>query len=237
VVKVNHAPVANAGANVAGVEGTAVHFDGSASSDLDGDALTYSWTFGDGSAPETGAQPSHTYADNGTYTVTLTVSDGALTGSAVTTATIANVAPLLSALPDAALTDENYVANGSFTDPGADSWTATVDYGDGSGGQPLALTGKAFTLDHAYRLSGRFTVTVSVADDDGGVGSAQARVSVQLNRAPVANAGPGVSGFEGTAVQFDGRGFRGSRRRRPDVFMDLRRRLVGQRLDAQPRIR
>ena len=206
VVKVNHAPVANAGANVAGVEGTAVHFDGSASSDLDGDALTYTWTFGDGSAPETGAQASHTYADNGSYTVTLMVSDGALTGSAVTTATIANVAPLVSAIPDATLTGENYVANGSFTDPGADSWTGMVDYGDGSGAQALPLNGKTFTLDHAYRASGTFTVTVSVADDDGGVGSAQARVSVQLNRAPVANAGSPGAGSEGTAVQFDGRG-------------------------------
>ena len=205
-VKVNRPPVANAGPSVAGFEGAAVQFDGTGSSDPDGDVLTYTWTFGDGSAPETGAQPSHTYADNGSYTVTLTVSDGALQASAVTTALIANVAPLVSAIPDAALTGENYLANGSFTDPGADSWTATVDYGDGSGVQQLALVGKTFTLDHAYRASGTFTVTVSVADDDGGVGSSHASVTVQLNHAPVANAGPGVSGFEGTAVQFNGTG-------------------------------
>jgi PKD repeat protein len=206
-VKVNRAPVASAEANVTGFEGSAVHFDGSGSSDPDGDALTYTWTFGDGSPPEAGSQPSHVYADNGTYTVTLTVSDGTLTSSAVITATIANVAPVVSAIPDAALSGgESYAASGSFTDPGADSWTATVDYGDGSGVQPLALAGKTFTLDHAYRVSGTFTVTVSVRDDDGGVGSAHALVMVQLNRAPVANAGPAVTGSEGTAVQFDGTG-------------------------------
>src|SRR5207249_2059246 len=69
VVKVNHAPVANAGATVAGFEGASVQFDGAASSDLDGDALTYTWTFGDGSSGS-GPTPTHVYADNGAYTVT-----------------------------------------------------------------------------------------------------------------------------------------------------------------------
>ncbi|HEY6854066.1 MAG TPA: PKD domain-containing protein [Gemmatimonadales bacterium] len=203
-VKVNRAPVANAGASVTGSEGAAVHFDGSASSDPDGDALTYAWTFGDGSTGS-GINPSHVYADNGTYTVTLTVSDGALSGSAVTTATIANVAPVVTPIPDAALVGgEHYVASGSFSDPGADTWTATVDYGDGSGAQPLALSGNAFQLDHAYRAGGTFTVVVSVIDDDGGAGTSSAHVTMVLNRAPIANAGSVVFGVEGSAVQFDG---------------------------------
>ena len=55
-----------------------VHFDGSRSTDLDGDALTYSWDFGDprNTTAGSGVQPQHTYSQPGTYTVTLTVADG-----------------------------------------------------------------------------------------------------------------------------------------------------------------
>jgi PKD repeat protein len=43
--------------------------------DPDGDALTYTWNFGDGSNG-TGASVTHTYTTPGSYTVTVTVSDG-----------------------------------------------------------------------------------------------------------------------------------------------------------------
>ena len=50
-------------------------FDGSGSSDSDGNITTYSWDFGDGNGAS-GSNPSdHTYASAGTYAVTLTVTD------------------------------------------------------------------------------------------------------------------------------------------------------------------
>ena len=60
---------------------------------------------------------------------------------------------------------DTFTATGSFTDPGADAWTATVDYGDGTGSQPLALNAdKTFALEHTYLDNGDFTVTVRVFD-------------------------------------------------------------------------
>src|SRR5262249_13237567 len=74
IANVNRAPVADAGGPYSGVQGIAITFNGTASSDPDGDPLTYAWTFGD-ATNGTGATPMHTYAAGGTYPVSLTVTD------------------------------------------------------------------------------------------------------------------------------------------------------------------
>jgi PKD repeat protein len=53
----------------------AVNCSADGSYDPDGDPLTYAWTFGDGSSAQ-GPSPTHTYAPEGSYSVTLEVSDG-----------------------------------------------------------------------------------------------------------------------------------------------------------------
>jgi len=95
VNNVNRAPTANAGGPYNGVVGIPVNFDGSASMDADGDALTFAWNFGDGGTGS-GPTPSHTYTATGTYTVTLTVTDNGtpvMSDTDATTATISNELP------------------------------------------------------------------------------------------------------------------------------------------------
>jgi PKD repeat protein len=87
VVNVNNAPTADAGGPYSGSTGANIAFDGSGSSDPDGDALTYAWDFGDGGT-STVVNPTHAYAVAGTYTVVLTVSDGSLSDDDTTTATV-----------------------------------------------------------------------------------------------------------------------------------------------------
>jgi PKD repeat protein len=56
--------------------GVTTVFFSNASTDPDGDALSFTWDFGDGSGPSTVRNPNHLYADPGTKTVRLTVNDG-----------------------------------------------------------------------------------------------------------------------------------------------------------------
>jgi hypothetical protein len=71
--------------------------------------------------------------------------------------------------------------SGSFTDPGADTWSASVNYGDGT---TLALTlnpDKTFTVPaHTYATSvgSPFTATVTVTDDDLGTGIKTSTITV-----------------------------------------------------------
>lgn len=81
---VNRAPSAAVKTSMmGGIAPAMVTFDGTKSVDVNGDALTYSWDFGDGTTG-TGATANHTYTSEGSYHVTLTVSDGELNSTAKT---------------------------------------------------------------------------------------------------------------------------------------------------------
>ncbi len=72
-----------------------VNFDGSGSSDPDGDPLTWEWDVGDGSAHVNGAKVSHTYPTSGTYTATLYVRDNrGATGTATVRIDVGNTPPV-----------------------------------------------------------------------------------------------------------------------------------------------
>jgi PKD repeat protein len=89
-----HSPVAQAAADrTSGQAALKVSFSSAGSSDADGDALTYSWDFGDGGT-STAANPSHKYRTNGTYTATVTAKDATgRTGSASVQIVVGNTAP------------------------------------------------------------------------------------------------------------------------------------------------
>jgi hypothetical protein len=71
----NQAPVADPGGPYLGAVNTPIPFDGSGSSDPDGDPLTYAWDFGDVSTGD-GVSPTHAYTTPGLYDVCLDVNDG-----------------------------------------------------------------------------------------------------------------------------------------------------------------
>ncbi|MGY6021486.1 PQQ-dependent sugar dehydrogenase [Streptomyces spinosirectus] len=92
-----HSPVAQAAASrTSGQAPLKVQFSSAGTSDQDGDAVTYSWDFGDG-GKSTAANPAHKYRKNGTYTATLTAKDTTgRTGSASVQIVVGNTAPSVS---------------------------------------------------------------------------------------------------------------------------------------------
>ena len=90
VRNVNRRPVANPGGPYSGFVGAPIRMDGGASSDPDGDLLSFSWFFGDGGAG-VGPTPEHTYEQKGVYGVALTVSDGVVSDVGTTSAAIVEI--------------------------------------------------------------------------------------------------------------------------------------------------
>ena len=106
-----------------------------------------------------------------------------------------NTAPIINTIADAdIMAGEIFTTNGSFLDPDSTSWTATVDYGDGSGVQLLALNGMSFDLNHKYATTGKYMITVVIRDNHLGTGIATATVTATVP----------FSSFIFTVTKYDG---------------------------------
>ncbi len=112
-----------------------------------------------------------------------------------------NTTPSVSAGGAASITAGSvFSRTGSFTDPDATPWTATVNYGrSGDTAVPLALTGQTFTLNATYPNAGTFTAIITVCDAQSACGAASVNVTVT---APTAT-GPTVSIGDATLVEGD----------------------------------
>lgn len=199
----NQAPTASAGADKTDIPvGTSVTLDGSASTDPDDDALTYSWVQTSGPAvtldDASGAMPSFTIPDDAagaTFTFDLLVNDGTINSVAdsVTITVLNNTAPVADAGADqgpVAPGDEITLTGSASSD--ADGDTLTYSW--------VQTGGTAVTLDDATAESPIFTVlddtfgeaiTFDLIVNDGIESSVadSVTVTVRANAAPLADAG------------------------------------------------
>jgi hypothetical protein len=123
------------------------------------------------------------------------------------TASASNTAPTVNTLPNATINEGSaYTTSGSFTDPDTgDAWTASVDYGDGSGKQPLTLNAdKTFSLSHVYDDNGSYTATVTVTDKAGASGSGTATVMVNNVPPTITNLSGPTQVLTGTKLSYSG---------------------------------
>lgn len=131
VVTAQHsAPTPDFSANVAE---RAVTVDASASTAFDGASITqYVWNWGDGSPEESGPTASHTYAADGSFTVTLTVTDSLGATATLTRTVLAS--------------SETLAAQDSFEREVAAGWGSAIVGGAWTGSTGLAVTGGVGTI-------------------------------------------------------------------------------------------
>jgi PKD repeat protein len=169
------------------------------STDPDGDIAAYFWDFGDGSPTSAEQSPSHTFPPGpGTYTVTLTVTDGVGQSHSLSLVQRVLAPPVASftfSPPDPA-EGQSITFTASNLDPDGGPiiqhrWT----FGDGSSpsiGNPIT---------HSFGDNGSFLVTWEVADDDEQTAQV-VRTVTPSNLPPTINAGPDPVLLDDTALSF-----------------------------------
>ena len=129
----------------------------------EGDSFTRLWDFGDGDTSSSSAT-SHTYDAPGSYTVTLTLTDGwgAVASTTVNVTFVVpgdNVAPVpVIETPVCNLLTCNFSSVNSFDPNAGDTYSQSWDFGDTVG------TSSSVSPSYAFAASGTYTVTLTVTD-------------------------------------------------------------------------
>ncbi len=159
-------------------------------------SATVDYGFGGGSQtlilnPDKTFTLDYPYAAVGAYTVTVKVTDNqGATGTTSLTVTVNAPPHIIQLLGDTINEGQTYTEEGSFADSDSTSWTATVDYGDGTGEHTFASPNEnidqvnnTFTISHVYKDNqtndAPYIVTVKITDNQGATSSPKtAQVSV-----------------------------------------------------------
>ncbi len=151
------------------------------STDEDGTLAAYAWDFGDG---ETGAgeDAAHAYAaPGGQFTVTLRVTDddgAAATAVRQVSVSVANAAPLAEFAVSCVNLTCSFTDGSTDPDAGGAVASHTWDFGDGQGSSEQNPV-------HTYVFpGGRFTVSLSITDDDGAPATAAKEVDAVMGSGP-----------------------------------------------------
>jgi hypothetical protein len=216
----NVAPVASAG-TVQSVALGLVTLDGSGSTDANGDTLTYTWTMlakpiGSTAAlnDSTSAKPTFTADLVGVYVASLTVSDGRLSSTLVTTtvtASVANVAPVANAgaFQNVVTGQPVNLSGAGSTDANGDvltyKWAMVSKPADST-----ATLANATTIAPSFTADKNGTYVLSLQVNDGKVDSNNISyitiTAGAANVAPVANAGVAQTVARGATVTLDATG-------------------------------
>ncbi len=181
-----------------GLEGQQLNWSAASTDPGTSDSVSYAWNFGDGSG-DTGVSVSHTYVNEGTYIVSVTVSDGdGGVDSNSITVVVSNVAPVLglTTIPNSANEGQLLSFTTSATDVGInDTLTYVWDMGDGN-------TVAGSNVTYTYPDNGVFTVTATVSDDFGATDTSTSIINVQNVNPTIDSLLGSLSGSEGQLLSW-----------------------------------
>ncbi len=136
-----------------------------------GTPTTWAWNFGDGSPVVTNANPTHTYAAAGRYTVSLTVTRtvaGQVQTSTVTQtiSILTDIVPVLTTTPSTVQVG-NPVTVGLSLSKGKGKSPAHLDFDDGTSAAPTTADGVTYANTvHTWFEPGKYYVRATVQDQD-----------------------------------------------------------------------
>ena len=189
----NGAPAASASGPTAGVQGEVLDFE-CVGVDPGGDALSYTWDFGDGGG-DSGPEVAYAFSDVGVWTVTCVVDDGAATGEDSLEVTISNAPPEVLELSVGGGVEGAAIAfSAAAEDPGGDAITYAWDFGDGA-------TDSGPAVSHSYLDDGDYLVILTVSDGD--VEVEVSDTAVVTNVDPVIGGSPAATGVVGVDYGFE----------------------------------
>ena len=201
----NVAPTADAGADQTADESQLVSFSGTFTDPGPLDVHTIDWDFGDGQTAAGTLTPDHAYADDGVYTVTLTVTDddgGVATDTLLVTVDNVDPAPAITGLPAGNISPEHTPISLSVdaNDPGTlDTFTYLWEV-IASNGQAIP-DGSDATFGLTPDDDGTYAVTVTVTDDDTGVGTVTEIITVTHVTFRVTDFTANASGFDAKFIR------------------------------------
>ncbi len=196
IVFINSIPTADAGGPYSGNVNKEIKFDGSKSTDLDGQITKYLWDFGDGKTGN-GVSPMHAYDKPGEYLVSLTVVDDKNASSTTVQTKVVVVEEIKE--PESS-SDTNDSSATSSSSASSDTTTVTTTVTTSSSTTDTTTTGT--TTDTTPTTTTASTTTA--ASETTTSTTTTTTTTTVPNKAPVANAGGPYSAKVNESITFDG---------------------------------
>ncbi len=219
----NIAPTADAGGPYTVTTGEELTFDGSGSTDSDGEITEYNWNFGDESTGA-GVAPVHTYDEAGEYTATLIVKDNneAVSEEAVAVVTVEEAAveedPITTSPEQIVIANAGdditsnigeeitFDASASTVSPDTEETTITYSWdwdSDGTYDETIETT----TTTHIFTEAGTYEVGLKVTAFEDIEATDTLTVTIEEpNIAPTADPGGPYTAIAGEDLTLDGSG-------------------------------